>query len=457
MAGPIRLERGRGSFVAAIVAAGARRGDAWTGIALLFALLPLAAGLIFRTYSYEVSPLWFELVRQLDLFYLAVELGVVFVARRRGFAYRAAFMALPRDARWAVGVFLATFWIGSVFVTGFTPYSVIRAGLWPVHLLFGAALWHLVVQSNAGRSDAGTIRRVVLTLLAGYAAYLPLLAGHLLTAPDPATLPGGAVIWTSALPGYLSVRHFGIELGALLVLLLGLVWRDPRFGGRPLPGFAGLALVGGAIVWSGTRSAMFGVVGAMLVTIVLRRRLPRAASAALIVAALVIGGVIALMLLPPDGAFGFRLGTAEGNGGYTSGRTQLWIDAFRLFLARPLTGWGEGSAIWLITWNGMSFAHPHNMPLQMLESWGAPAALTAFYLIARMWFEMQRRTARSEWLLPAAMAFDALLIMAMVDGVFYHARLVMLVMQVGAVALAAPQVPGAVWRSPFARRATGTG
>ena len=74
------------------------------------------------------------------------------------------------------------------------------------------------------------------------------------------------------------------------------------------------------------------------------------------------------------------------------------------------------------------------MPLQMLQSWGAPAALAAFYLIARLWSAMQQRVAGNDWLLPIAMAFDALLIMSLVDGVFYHARLVMLVALMNAVA-----------------------
>lgn len=94
--------------------------------------------------------------------------------------------------------------------------------------------------------------------------------------------------------------------------------------------------------------------------------------------------------------------------------------------------------IWLVFFNGKSFAHPHNMPLQMLESWGAPAALAAFYLIARLWFAMQRRVVRQGWLLPLAMALDALLIMSMADGVFYHARMVMLVALVAVLALRAP-------------------
>lgn len=411
----------------------ASRRIAWAPIALLFAALPIAAGLVFRTYQYEVDPLWFEVVRQLDLFFLVVELAIVVVARRHGFAYGAMFRALPKDVRGLVVLFLATFWIGSVFVTNFTPYSILRAGLWPVHLLFGAALWHL-----GGRTDAGAIRRIVLTLLVGYVAYLPLLATHFLTAPDPATLPLGAVIWTSALPGYLSVRHFGIELGALLAMLLGLVWRDPRFGGRPLLGFVAIMLVGGAIVWSGTRAAMVGVAGALLVTLVLRRTVPRMATVWLVAAALLAGGALGLLLLPSDPAFGFRVLPNDSGADYSSGRTQLWIDAFHLFLARPLTGWGEGSAIWLIFLNGHSFAHPHNMPLQMLESWGAPAALAAFYLIARMWIAMQHRGAGNPWLLPVLMAFDTLLIMSLVDGVFYHVRMIMLVALLGAVALRVP-------------------
>ncbi len=408
--------------------------DPWTRIAILFAVLPLAAGLVFRTYQYEVTPLWFELVRQLDLFFMLVEIAVIVWARRGGFAYGAALRALPKDVRWAVILFLATFWIGSVFVTNFTPYSIVRASLWPMHLLFGAALWHL-----GGRADAPTVRRVVLLLLAGYLAYLPLLAGYLLSAPDPATLPLGKVIWTSALPGYPSVRTFGMEMGVLLAMLLGLIWRDRHFDGTPLLGLAAIMLVGGAICWSGTRSAVFGVIGASLITLTLRRNVPHPATAFLVLAALLIGGAISLLVLPPDNAFGFRLMPGASGGDYSNGRIQIWIHTLRLFLARPLTGWGEGSVIWLVFFNENSFAQPHNMPLQMLESWGAPAALAAFYLIGRLWFATQRRVAKHDWGLPVAMAFDALLIMSMVDGVFYHARRVMLVALVTVVALKVPE------------------
>lgn len=407
----------------------------WAAIACLFALLPITAGLIFRTYQHEVDPLWFELVRQLDLFFLLVEVAVIAIARKRGFSYGVFFRELPRDVRWAAILFLSTFWIGSVFVTGFMPYAMLRAALWPVHLLFGASLWYL-----GGRVDATALRRVVLVLVVGYVAYLPLLAGHFLTAPDPATLREGIVVWTSALPGYLSVRHFGIELGVLLAMLLGLVWRDPRFGGQPILGFVAIMLVGGAICWSGTRAAMFGVAGAVLITIILRRDLPQLRTVVLIMGALLIGGGASLLMLPPDTSFGFRIMPgAAGNSGYLSGRVGIWIDTINLFLARPLTGWGEGSVIWLVSFNGVNFAHPHNMPLQMLQSWGALAACAAFYLIGRLWFTLQRRGAQSGWMLPLLMAFDTLLIMSLVDGVFYHARLVMLVTLVGATSLRAPQ------------------
>lgn len=407
----------------------------WAVIACLFALLPITAGLIFRTYQHEVDPLWFELVRQLDLFFLLVEVIVIAVARKRGFSYGVFFRELPRDVRWAVILFLSTFWIGSVFITDFTPYAMLRAALWPVHLLFGASLFYL-----GGQADVAALRRVVMVLLVGYVAYLPLLASHFLTAPDPATLREGAVVWTSALPGYLSVRHFGIELGVLLAMLLRLVWRDPSFGGRPVLGFVAIMLVGGAICWSGTRAAMFGVAGAVLITLVLRRDLPQPRAAVLIMGALLIGGVVSLSMLPPDTSFGFRIMPgAAGSSGYSSGRVEIWIDTINLFLVRPWTGWGEGSVIWLVSFNGMNFAHPHNMPLQMLQSWGAPAACAAFYLIGRLWFALQRRGAQNGWMLPLLMAFDALLIMSLVDGVFYHARLVMLVTLLGATSLRAPQ------------------
>lgn len=428
----------------------------------MLALAPVLAGLIFRTYTWGVSPRWFEVVRQLDLFYAAIELATVMAARRRGFSYATTLKRLPVDSRVALLLFLATFWIGSVFVAAPMAYSFVRAALWPIHLLFGAAVCYL-----GGRADAAAVRRFVRLLTLGYIVYLPLLAGHFLTAPRPSLMPGGEIIWTSALPGYLSVRHFGIELGAVLTLLIGALWRDPDALGRRWLACTAVLLIGGAACWSGTRATMFGVGGAALITLVGRRNAPRAGSAALVLAALLLGGSIAQLILPPNDSFGFRLAPpASAAGGYSSGRLDLWLAALRLFADRPLTGWGEGSALWLISWNGTSFAHPHNMPIQMLESWGAPAALAAFYLIARAWHGMQRGARHTPDLLPVLMAFDAMLIMSLVDGVFFHARLMMMVVTLGAIALSTVTdragsplaVPGARrWRgSPTSRDAQGT-
>lgn len=407
--------------------------NGWPRLASLFAILPLAAGIVFRTYQNEVDPLAFELVRQLDLLFLLIEIVVIATARRHSFAYGHFFRALPLDVRWAAIVFLATFWIGSVFVTHLTPYSIIRAALWPVHLVFGASLWHL----SAGESRE-TLRRIVLVLIAGYVAYLPLLAAHFWLAPGPEPLRLGRVVWTSALPGYLSVRHFGIEMGVLLAMLLGTIWRDARIGGTTVLAFVAVAVVGGAVCWSGTRAAMLGVAGAIAITIVARRRLPARATAMLVLAALIVGGVLSTRFLPPDPAFGFRLMPDPSAEDFSSGRLQIWKDAADLILARPLTGWGEGSFIWLRAADKMAYAHPHNVVLQMLQSWGVPGALAVLYLIARLWLEMNRRGRDNAWLLPALMAFDALLVMSMVDGILFHARMIMLVAFVAVIALARP-------------------
>ncbi|MBB3475337.1 O-antigen ligase [Sphingomonas sp. BK345] len=417
--------------------------DRWTRLVASLALLPIAAGLTFRTYSYGVHPSWFEVVRQLDLFYAAVEIAVVLLARHRGFSYAATFRRMPRGARVALVLFLATFWWGTVFVTGPMPFSLMRAALWPIHLLFGAALWHLCPSP-----DADAVRRWIMLLVAGSIAYLPLLAVHFLTAPTGSPAALEAIVWTSALPGYLSVRHFGIEWGAVLTLAIGLVWRDPRALGGVRLGFAALLLLGGAVCWSGTRAALFGVAGAIALTIVGRRHLPRPASVLLVATALLLGGAVAQQLLPPSESFGFRITPpATGVGGFTSGRVDLWVAALHLFRARPLTGWGEGSMMWLVNWHGVSFAHPHNTPIQMLESWGIAATAAALYLIARLWAAVQRRDRARENILPLQMALDALLIMSLVDGVFYHARLVMLVALVAAVALSAPAASAAAGKT----------
>jgi O-antigen ligase len=401
-------------------------------IAVLFASLPLLLGALYRTYQYEVFPSWFEVSRQLDLVILALEIVTICCARRDGMDYRQSLRRLPVQTRRALIFFLATFWIGALLHSRFLTYSLVRAAGWPIHILFAVALWHFLHKHRPI-----TARTFIFILCAGYAAYLPLLSYHLLTAPPGASLHYGAVIWASSLPGYLSVRIFGMEIGVILTLLLGLVWREADVTPRSSINMLLITAAACLLCWSGTRSAVFGVAGAVMITAFFRRPLPRWSVVCAVVMAIVAGGAASSFMLPPDPAFGFRIVEHSLKADYSAGRVEIWTAALRLIMQRPLTGWGDGSFIWLFSLKGAVVAQPHNAILQMLQAWGLPAAFAALFMIGRIWWALNRRGTMTTDRLPFVMAFDTLLIMSMVDGVFFHARLIMLAVIIATFGLAA--------------------
>ena len=198
---------------------------------LALGLLPTLSGILFRTYSYHVTPGWYEQLRQIDALFVAFEFCVIFLARKHGMDYARLAAGLARPDRIAAGVFLATFWISSVFFSQFPPVSSLRIVIWLTHFAFAFAVFHL---SRTMTRQA--VEDFAKGCFLGLCTYVPILAAHFALAPDPASLPGKAVIWSSAVPGYLSVRLFGFTTAALALLAIGVLWTRSRFALLPTGG-----------------------------------------------------------------------------------------------------------------------------------------------------------------------------------------------------------------------------
>ena len=405
-------------------------------LACLLGLLPVLSGVLFRTYSYHCAPGWYEALRQIDFIFLIVELGVVFHARAAGLDIRALGRKLPRDVRIAALILFTTFWLGSAFMSEWPARSLLRVTFWPLHVLFALAVWHLASRAPGGvtRSD---IRSLALWLGAGLVLYLPILIIHLVSAAHLAQQMEAQVIWTSAIPGYLSIRIFGFHLGAVLTLCIALLWRKSESGAFDAPLYCLLFLAALLLFWSGSRGPIFAA-GIGLASCALLIGCKPGLRELLAILAMLALAAVASSLWIPDSSFGlFRVVTdTQTSSGYTAGRAEMWMQTWDAFLASPLIGHGEDSTMWLVNIGEMAHTQPHNLILQLLGNWGTLAAVPAFWLLARAGLTTIQIVRSAPWLFPLLALLAMLIVTAMVDGVIYHPRSAMLFMAVLAIILA---------------------
>jgi hypothetical protein len=398
------------------------------GLAIGF--LPVASALLFRTYSYHVSPFWYEELRQFDTIFVVFELAIIAFARSAQFDVKKLWRSLPVTDQIATAIFLITFWISSVFVSDVPALSVIRVLIWLVHLGFACAVFHLT-----GARSSVSVDRFAKASFVGLCAYVPLLAVHFAFLPDPASLPGQEIIWSSAVPGYLSVRLFGFTTAALALLAIGLLWHRNRFSRADWWLHAGFILSLTLTFWSGTRGGYYAVILASFALPFIARRMPTKVWVVSLVSGTVVAGGLSLQLFQPDSSFGlFGHGGELGNG-FSSGRYEIWIRSLQLIAARPLFGWGE-SAIWWLLENNPGHQQPHNALLQMLLNWGAIATSAAVYLLFRVARILVGQAAHQPILLTPVVVLTGLAIMSSVDGILYNPRTMMLVIFAGASSLA---------------------
>lgn len=404
--------------------------------ALIGLVLPLAAASLYRTYELTVAPEAWEVTRQLGLPFVLAELIFIICMGGRGPGMAATINALPRETRWALGIFLASFWVGSAFVSLRPSFSMALTIIWLIHFLFGAAVFHCV--RREGDFDVANWGK---WMAAGLAALVPVIAMHFLILPAELVGHERQVDWGSALPGFISSRLFGAWAGAVTALLLGLIWLGETGGQKPRWLYPAFALVVTLLIWSGTRAAVLGCTVAMLAAWRVAGR-PPVRALLLKLPPILIGAAIVATLLAPYGHSQYWLimpGDGASTHSFTSGRLVYWADSLRVFAQHPLFGTGAGSSWWLVPLDGSYHVQPHNAVVQFLLNWGVFATAAVLFVLGAAVWRSHQAAIRDRQLLPMVMMLDSLLVMSMFDGMLHFPRFVMLITACCAICLARSQ------------------
>ena len=126
-------------------------------LGMLFSALLLFMGFAFPTYDIKMQSDQLDFMRQVGLPFMVAELAVVLFAASRGFSIDATWRALPRSTRIALALFLATFWISSVFVSPFPVFSTTLCLVTVSHLLFLGALVHVLGPASVKDIEASAL------------------------------------------------------------------------------------------------------------------------------------------------------------------------------------------------------------------------------------------------------------------------------------------------------------
>jgi exopolysaccharide production protein ExoQ len=401
----------------------ARRFSPVVVIALIIGLLPLANGLLFRTYYFPLRPAGLNPLFELEFLYLFAEFCLILWARAQGMVFKAEFLKLNQLTRYALLAFLALFWISSVAFAPAPIYSAIRAFYWLVHIGCAFAVSYLIVTINRKLLQTA----IVGASLAFVALYLFVMV-HLYFSPVPMTeRPQG--YWGAIIPGFLSIRQFGMLAGFALTAWIALILIEKR---PPLGRVMCLivtTLIITAMLWSGTRSALLATGVALPFGLIFARKLPSLTGCAIVVLASAFGVYLSTFMVPVDGAFGMfatpRFAIGEGSD-FASGRLDLWKFGAEMFLKSPLFGWGEGSFYQLFARaNGDYHLQPHNFVIQFLMSWGILAGGIALIMMAKELLRLHLGLHRAYLMIIPLAALDSILVMAMLDGALFTLRTIL--------------------------------
>lgn len=403
----------------------------WLGITI-GVIMPVIATLLYPVYMHQMQPPWAEWTRLMELPFVACELAIILVAREKGYRDVLIWRKLPRDVIVALGLLLAGLLVSSVFVSKNVAVSITFSIITLVHLRFCAAIFFMAraeAREDAIRSffPLLSIGLIVLTILTIWKCKLP---------PPEWTVPGGRIEWGSALPGFISVRHFGSWTGAIAAgLMLALLYGQGERRTRTTS--LSYLLAAGMTCWSGTRAGVLAMAVVALIALISLRRWPD------LPALMRVGALSALAML---GAIIFSPGLPEfalflkedvtSASAMAAGRLELWHDTFFRWLDAPMFGWGSGSTFWEVN-IGWAHTQPHHAVLQFLICWGIVGAAGALWLLGRAIMATHRTGMDDDRLRPLTGTLYALLFMSLLEGMLHYPRFIMLIMIAFAVIFAA--------------------
>lgn len=386
--------------------------------AALAIVMPVIEALVYPTYMHTMRLAWVEWTRLQELPYVLFEVLVIMAAMARGMTLRSEWDQLPRDVRPAVALLLAGVFIGSIFTSSRPAFTIATSCITVINLVFAiAALFFLRRSGTDGVSKVMPLLAIGLVVLSCYTAIR-------FAFPPPAHLVWGGVIeWPSAIPGFISVRHFGSWSGAIAAgFAVHILFRKES---REFDwNYVFYAVAAAVTVWTGTRAAILAMVFVVGVACLSLRRLPSFAAIGRAAILTGIALVAAYVLLPEDPTFRlFHLDDYSTLRNASAGRDGLWEQTFRRWLESPWFGWGTGSTFWEV-YIGWPHTQPHNAVLQFLISWGVVGASGALYLLGRAILRVHAPGMSDPDLRPLLAVLYALLFQSLLEGMLHYPRFI---------------------------------
>ncbi|WP_409645873.1 O-antigen ligase family protein [Sphingorhabdus sp.] len=394
-------------------------------------IMPVVSAMAYPTYMHSMQTPWVEWSRLLEAPFVLCEIFVILWASRKGMDSHQLWLSLPFDIKMASAVFVFGVFASSLLISAHPLQSVTMSIITILHLLFALSIYHLLRRSNIQDLT------IFLMLLGNGLLVLAALTFWRFAFPPPASMvPGGVIEWGSALPGFISIRHFGSWTGAVATGFLVMLLFDEDKGRLPWVQ-AFYFLSASMTVWSGTRAAVLAMFIVTALSILVRRKMP--SIPAITVTGLLTGTATTVaLLLPPYNHPDFQLflwsDVASANQ-FTSDRLELWAATFQKWQESVALGWGSGSIFWEV-FVGWRHTQPHNAVLQFLISWGAVGTMAALWLLGRAITAVRIATKRSASLLPLLAILYTLLLMSLLEGMLHYPRFIMLVMIMFAAILA---------------------
>lgn len=409
--------------------AGAFTRPLWLGMAA-GALLPVAAGALFATYDLAARPIIIQNAQLCGYIYLLGEITLIVYAMLRGLDVWSIACALPRWAMVALGVFISTFWISSVTVSQHPASSFVLVIAWAIHLLFAAALYHLMRDVPLRALDM-----IWPGFIVGLAALTVMIVFHFTVLPVRLVGHEHQVDWRVAIPGFINVRLFGAWTGAIFAALIGRVWTMSESDPMRRRLYLATAFVFSLTFWTTTRAALLA--GACIIPVAwwLTGR-PRARSVWWgLPLYLVAGALLTLPLQPysdPSYTF-FEANNFTSIDGFATGRLSYWSALLTIGMNHPVFGSGMVSSRWLYP---PFYIHPHNVLVEFLLNWGVVGSAAAMTLLIGSVWQAHRASRRIPKLLPFVLMTDCLILEGCFDGMFHFAQFIILILGGLAICLA---------------------
>lgn len=392
----------------------------------VISILLILNGVVFQTYQISMASPPLEAARQFGLLYILAEIGVILYSLRQELDLRALWSGLPRFARYCGIFFVSIFWIGGAIQSESSLFAIVQNIIFLIHALFGLAVYHAV-----SRVDASGMHKLVIALATGLLIFCGMTAFAFLNHPPLDTMPNNQIVWQFIIPGFISVRLFGAFCGAIFCLLLAQLLLDEEAGPTRRWSYVWLTICATMIVWSGTRNAVLGIAVAMFVMMIFYRLRPNNIKVVmLLILSMVIAVWLAGRLVPyNDPAFMFIAGEDSASVESISGRrASYWSAVWSAYQTVPIFGAGPFASFWIVPEGAQTHVQPHNIVLQFLISWGAPATVCAFALLAFTTWKAHVVALYHRSILPFLAMLDCLLVMSFFDGMFHFAQPLMLIM-----------------------------